>query len=166
MDDSMRSHDHVVPSEAEAIADAELAHAPGNLPRSPGTPWRDHLSTIVAVSLGGLIGANARYLVGIWVGDHWGNAFPWGTLLINVTGSFVLGCFLTLVTERLEGSATTRLFVATGFLGAYTTFSTFAYETASYVRAGELLRALAYVGASLVCGLAAVVAGITAARIR
>jgi CrcB protein len=98
------------------------------------------------------------------VTDHWGSTFPWGTLLINVTGSFILGFYLTVVTERVEGRATTRLFIATGFLGAYTTFSTFAYETADYVRAGEPLRALAYVGASLVCGFVAVVVGIAAAR--
>ena len=133
---------------------------------APVASWRDRLATVGAVSAGGMLGANARYLVGVWTTDRWGSAFPWGTLLVNVTGSFVLGFYLTLVTERFAGRATTRLFVATGFLGAYTTFSTFAYETARFVRGDESLRALTYVGASLVCGLLAVVAGIVAAHAR
>jgi CrcB protein len=152
------------PSEDVAIAEAAFADAPAGIVAAPVASWRDRLTTVGAVSAGGMLGATARYLVEVWSTDRWGSAFPWGTLLINVTGSFVLGFYLTLVTERFIGRATTRIFVATGFLGAYTTFSTFAYETARFLQGDESLRALTYVGASLVCGLAAVVAGIVAAH--
>jgi CrcB protein len=148
---------------AEAVAEAELGRAPGDRPR-PFRPWHPRLTTPTAIGLGGVLGANARYQVGIWAADRWGTVFPWGTLIINVTGSLVLGFFLTLVTERFSGRPTTRLFVATGFLGAYTTFSTFGYETVRLLQDGDLLRALANVVASLTLGIAAVFLGIAAAR--
>lgn len=149
----------------EAVAEAELAHAPEDAPRSPSRPeWRARLTTIAAVSAGGFFGANARYLVGLWAADRWGAAFPWGTLLINVSGSFVLGFYLTLVTERFIGRSATRLFVATGFLGAYTTFSAFSYEAVQLVAAGAVLPALAYVLGSLLLGIAAAVVGILSAH--
>ncbi len=149
---------------ADAIEDFELAHAPHDQMEPPRTAWRDHLAVGGAVSAGGLLGANARYIVGTWATDRWGSAFPWGTLLVNVSGSFVLGFYLTLVTERLTGRATGRLFVATGFLGAYTTFSTFSYETVQQIQQGEMLRASAYVAASMAAGLLAVVIGIVVAH--
>src|SRR4051794_33898584 len=68
-------------SEAEAIAEAEFAHAPEDRPDPIITPWREHLSTVGAISAGGLLGANARYLIGLWATDRWGSAFPWATLL-------------------------------------------------------------------------------------
>jgi CrcB protein len=129
--------------------------APGLLQR-----W----ATPLAVSVGGLLGANARYLIGLWAAARWGTLFPWGTLLINVSGSFVLGFYLTLVTERFTGRPTTRLFLATGFLGAYTTFSTFSFETLQLIERGEVSAALAYIAASLTAGLLAVIAGIAAAH--
>jgi CrcB protein len=146
------------------IAETELAEAPSDQLASPTIAWRAHLATTSAISAGGLLGANARYLIGLWAVDRWGAIFPWGTLLINVSGSFVLGFYLTLVTERFTGKSTTRLFVATGFLGAYTTFSTFSYETVQLVQGGDTLPALAYVAASLVAGLIAVLAGAAAAH--
>lgn len=147
-----------------AVAEAELGQAPAGRP-SPRYPlWRERLTRVAAVGTGGFLGANARYLVGLWVAQRWGDVFPWGTLLINITGSFVLGFYLTLVTERVSGSASTRLFVATGFLGAYTTFSTFSYEAVRLVQHGQPISALAYVSASLIVGLAAAVAGLTAAH--
>jgi CrcB protein len=148
----------------DAIAEAELAEAPDDraAPASPG--WRSRLATTTAVGLGGVLGANARYWVGVWVAERWGTAFPWGTLAINVSGSFVLGFYLTLVTERFAGRSTTRLFVATGFLGAYTTFSTFSYETVRLIQQGAVVPALAYVAASLIAGLVAGVAGVATAH--
>jgi fluoride exporter len=147
----------------DAIPEAELAHAPEDVPEPAAARWRALLTPYAAISAGGLLGANARYLAGQWAA-RWPGPFPWGTLLINVTGSLVLGFFLTLVTERFIGRAVTRLFVATGFLGAYTTFSTFGVETITLAQHHLYGDAIAYVATSLVLGLAAVVAGAAAAR--
>lgn len=147
----------------DAIPEAELAHAPEDVPERAAAHWRARLAPYAAISAGGLLGANTRYLAGQWAA-RWPGPLPWGTLLINVTGSLALGFFLTLVTERFIGRAVTRLFVATGFLGAYTTFSTFGVETITLAQHHRYGAALAYVAASLVLGLAAVVAGAAAAR--
>jgi CrcB protein len=147
-----------------AVAEAELGQAPAGRP-SPRYPlWRERLTPVAAVGAGGFLGANARYLAGLWVTHHWESAFPLGTLLINVTGSFVLGFYLTGPAKPTRGRSTSRLFVATGFLGAYTTFSTFSYEAVRLVQHGQPISALAYVSASLIVGLAAAVAGLTAAH--
>ena len=79
------------------------------------------------IGLGGFIGVNARYLLQQWAANQWGTGFPYGTLLANMGGSFVIAFFLTLSTGRLSISPEVRLFVAVGFLGGFTTFSSFAY---------------------------------------
>jgi CrcB protein len=84
----------------------------------------------LAIAAGGVLGANARYLVGLYVAERLGTAFPYGTLLINVTGSLVIGVFVTLVSERVTVDPLWRRFFTTGFLGAYTTFSTYTWEGA------------------------------------
>ncbi|MDP9370476.1 MAG: fluoride efflux transporter CrcB [Chloroflexota bacterium] len=149
---------------SDVIEEAELARPPRDQPRPQGIAWRDHLTTMIALSAGGLLGASARYVVGTWATDRWGSDFPWATLLVNVLGSLVLGFYLTLVTERGGARAATRLFVATGFLGAYTAFSTFSYEVVQQIQSGEPLRASVYVVVTLVAGLLAVVIGIVAAQ--
>jgi|DewCreStandDraft_5_1066085.scaffolds.fasta_scaffold01517_2 CrcB protein len=126
--------------------------------------FRANLAPHLAVSLGALLGAPARYLVSGWAVQRWGGAFPFGTLLINVTGSLLLGFYLTLVTERFSGRPSTRLFVTTGFLGAYTTFSTFSLETVHLVARGDFIGACTYTLGSVTLTLAAVVAGMLAAR--
>ena len=135
-----------------------------SIPTPTRSAWRERLAPFVAISAGGFLGANARFLVGLWVVERWGAAFPWGTLLINLSGSFVLGFYLTLVTERFADRPTTRLFVATGFLGAYTTFSTFSYEVVQLLTQGSAMQALGYVAGSLVLGLAAAACGMLAAQ--
>lgn len=150
---------------AVAIEEAELAIAPADRAGAPRSRWHDTLATIVAIGGGAVLGANARYLVGVAVEQRWGSAFPWSTLLINVAGSFVLGFYLTWVTERFVGRPTTRLFVATGFIGSFTTLSTFSYETVQLLQRGELLHAVAYAGATLLAGLLAVAVGIGLARV-
>lgn len=127
-------------------------------------PWLARLGPVAGVSLGGAIGANARHLVGVWAREWWGAAFPWGTLLINVLGSLILGFYLTLAVERFPQRPFVRLLIATGFCGAFTTFSAFSYETVSLIPRGEVLAAAAYVGVSLIAGLLAVVVGARAAR--
>ncbi len=110
--------------------------------------------TYLAISIGAVLGANFRYLLGGWISDRWGTSFPAGTFVINVTGSFVIGIVLTLVTERLAAPTWVRPAIAIGFLGSYTTFSTFSYETLALARDGAWVMAglnvLLSVGASLV----------------
>jgi len=118
----------------------------------------------LAVGAGGFLGAVARYLVSLGVARVWPRPFPLGTLLINVTGSFVLGWFTTWVAARAELDPAWRLLVATGFVGAYTTFSTFEYETRRLSEAGLHGLALLNVTASVLAGYAAVSLGVRLAR--
>jgi fluoride exporter len=120
--------------------------------------------TVLVISLGGVLGANTRYFVSLYVAERLGTAFPYGTFLINVTGSLVIGFFLTLITERLSVDPLWRLFFATGFLGAYTTFSSYTFEAAQLVRDGAYGLALLYLFGSVVAGMLGVFAGILAAE--
>ena len=117
------------------------------------------------VGLGGFLGAIARYALGGWAAEKWGAGFPYGTLLINVSGSFVLGLFLTVGASRLGIDPRWRLFFAVGFLGAYTTFSTFTYETVQLLLANNWRPALAYVGVSNVLGVGAALLGVGLGRV-
>ncbi|HZO30780.1 MAG TPA: fluoride efflux transporter CrcB [Chloroflexota bacterium] len=118
----------------------------------------------LAVSLGGILGANARYLVGVYVAERLGMAFPYGTFLINVSGSLAIGFFLTLAAERFSIDPVWRLFFATGFLGAYTTFSSYTFEAAQLIRDGAYGLALLYLFGSVLAGMIGVFAGIVAAE--
>lgn len=120
---------------------------------------------MLLVSAGGLLGANARYLLGVWIAQKTAEktTFPWGTVLINLTGSFALGLFMTLAL-RHQWSDGWRLFFAVGFLGAYTTFSTFEYESIRLLMSGDIARAFGNLIGSVVVGLFAVWLGIVAAR--
>jgi fluoride exporter len=122
------------------------------------------LLPLLAVSLGGILGANARYLVTLYVTERLGTAFPYGTLIINVTGSLVIGFFLTLATERLSLDPLWRLFFATGFLGAYTTFSSYTFEAAQLIRDGSYGLALVYLFGSVLAGMVGVFLGIIVAE--
>ena len=124
----------------------------------PGT-----YGAVMLVGVGGAAGANARYLLGREVSEKWPTTFPWGTLIVNVSGCLVLGVLLGwLVTRRDRPAA--RLFLATGFLGAYTTFSTFAYESVRLIEDGRQMVATGYVIVSLVLCLGAAAVGIELAR--
>lgn len=116
------------------------------------------MQTVLWISLGAVLGANVRYWFGIWAGQRWGTQFPYATLFINITGSLILGFFITLVTERFLIDPRWRLFFAVGFLGSYTTFSTYTYESISLLLVGNwswgLLNLL---GSSILGGLAAVI---------
>ncbi len=120
--------------------------------------------SLVFIGLGGFAGAIARYLVDGAVADRTGGGFPWGTLVINVSGSFLLGLLFALSTERAVLPAEIRGPLMIGFLGAYTTFSTFMLESWRLVESGAWGPALANLGGSLVLGLVAVVAGMTLGR--
>ena len=117
------------------------------------------------IGLGGFLGANSRYLLQQWAAHRWGAAFPYGTLLANITGSFFIAFFLTLATGRLSISPQTRLFVAVGFLGGFTTFSSYAFETLSLVgQSGWGAAALNFVGNNLL-GLSGVFLGVFLAQL-
>lgn len=122
------------------------------------------LTKYLAVAAGGALGAVLRYYLGGTMLGRTAAPFPTATFVINVTGSFILGLFLTLATERFNVSPHLRLAVAVGFVGAYTTFSTFEYETAKLIEDGDVTRALLNVVLSFVVGLLAVWLGIFAAR--
>jgi CrcB protein len=116
------------------------------------------------VGCGGFAGAVARYVVSLAVATFWTGEFPLATFLINVSGSFVLGAFSTMAAQRLSIAPEWRLFVATGFVGAYTTFSTFEYETQRLTEAGTAAWAVLNVVSSVVVGFAAVWLGVRVAR--
>jgi fluoride exporter len=117
------------------------------------------------VGVGGFVGANARFLVGRWVGAIVETRFPLGTFVINISGSFLLGMIGTLVAQKIfPSSDEVRLALGVGFLGAYTTFSTFEFETHALFDDGSWLTATTNMFASLFIGLIAVRAGIVAAR--
>src|ERR1041385_3764124 len=124
----------------------------------------DTLTKYLAVAVGGALGAVLRYYLGGTVLARAAAPFPTATFVINVSGSFVIGLFLTLATERIHISPHVRLAVAVGFVGAYTTFSTFEYETAKLIEDGDVTRALLNVLLSFVAGLLAVWLGIFIAR--
>jgi len=115
---------------------------------------------VLFVALGGAIGSATRYLVGGWFAARFGAAFPYGTFVINVTGSFFVGLFLAYAQERVSLSPYWRLFFAVGFVGGYTTFSTFEYEAIRLLQDGEMLLAAVYLIGSVVTGGVAASAGI------
>jgi CrcB protein len=125
---------------------------------------RAHLEILLAIALGGAAGTPARYAIGRIIPTHPGD-MPWATFLINVTGSFVLGILLTLIIERWPPTRYVRPFAAIGFLGAYTTFSTYMVETDLLIKNGDVGIAIAYVTGTLLIGLVAVYLGIVSVRI-
>jgi len=128
------------------------------------TDRMETLTKYLAVALGSALGGMLRYYLGGSVLSRISGAFPLATFVINITGSFIIGFFLTIVAERLSLSQHLRLAVAVGFVGAYTTFSTFEYETARLVEERHLVLALLNVLLSVIVGFIAVWGGIIAAR--
>jgi CrcB protein len=123
----------------------------------------ENLGKYSVIAVGGALGAMARYWVGGVVASRLGSAFPYGTLVINATGSLVLGFFMAMAGERIL-SSNWRLFAAIGFAGAYTTFSTFEFETYMLIEEGSWLRAAANVVLSVGICFAALVGGIVLGR--
>ncbi|TFF27425.1 fluoride efflux transporter CrcB [Jiella endophytica] len=119
---------------------------------------------VLLVALGGGIGAALRHLSGIAAMRLLGAGFPYGTMFVNVVGSFVMGAFIELLARRFGASAELRLFVATGVLGGFTTFSSFSLDTAFLYERGDLALAAVYVIGSVVIGIAALFAGLGVVR--
>ena len=120
--------------------------------------------TYAWIVAGAVVGAPLRYFLQGRVQDGLGSGFPWGTLVVNVSGCLVIGMVLSLAEERGALSRETRLTLVTGFLGSYTTFSTFGWETYALAEDGDLFRAAANILLSVLVGLAAVWVGAALAR--
>ena len=119
---------------------------------------------VIAIAIGGALGAVARYSAGHWVGEWLGHDFPWGILLINVSGSLAIGMLFVLLVEQAYLSALIRSALMVGFLGAFTTFSTFSLQTLALLETGRYLEALGYVLGSVVLSLCAVALGVFICR--
>lgn len=119
---------------------------------------------LILVAFGGAAGALVRYWVGIIFYAMLGPRLPWGTFIVNITGSFIVGFVMTNLGSQLSPSPNWRLLIVTGFLGAYTTFSALEYETLSLIENHRGTTALFYVVLSLALGLAAVWLGCVVAQ--
>lgn len=117
------------------------------------------------IGAGAVFGANLRYWLTHFAADHMGIHFPYGTLLINVTGSFALGLLLALITAHFVPDPAVRLLIGTGFLGSFTTFSAFSYETVALFERGHFAATLLYIGASVLGSILAAYLGLSIARL-
>jgi fluoride exporter len=120
--------------------------------------------TYLWVALGGAVGAATRFAIAQWTGARWGWTFPWGTFAVNVTGSLAIGLVMTLLVARGADPAY-RLLLVTGFLGGYTTFSSFSFEALSLLEARRWDAAALYVSGSVVLGLLATALGLGLGRL-
>jgi fluoride exporter len=121
------------------------------------TFW-DKTNSYISVALGSIVGAVARFLVSVLFVSQFGDGFPWGTLFVNVTGSFAIGFYAALTGPdgRLFVSARQRLFVMVGICGGYTTFSAFSLETLRLVQSGKVQTAFVYLVVSAITWIASV----------
>jgi len=148
-----------------AVAEASHARVLGIVRERSAPMSRRSVARHVAVSIGGAGGALARWSVGLALAKA-STSFPWGTLVVNLTGAFGLGFAIVLMTERLRPSRYLRPLIGVGFFGAYTTFSTMAVEGVRLIDAGRSQVALAYWVVTLVVGQAAGVYGMWLGRVR
>ena len=119
---------------------------------------------LVLIALGGAAGATTRHLVDTWISERAGGAFPWGTLVINLSGSLVLGLLFALAIERGVFPASVRGPVLVGFIGAYTTFSTLMLESWRLIEGGAVVLGLANLVGSSVIGMIALIGGLMIGR--
>ena len=135
------------------------------LTRDRGAQRSNRVWTMFIIALGAAVGANMRYAISVWAARRWGVAFPYGTLLINVAGSFAIGVVMVLLTTRFTSGDSWRLLLVTGLLGGFTTFSAFSYETYMLVLNGSWLAAGLNIFASVGLGLIGVFLGVVLARL-
>ncbi|CAG0992411.1 MAG: fluoride efflux transporter CrcB [Anaerolinea sp.] len=127
---------------------------------------RRQVETFVLIGVGGFIGANVRYWVSIWAAARFGTSFPWGTLIINVSGGALLGLFNGWAGNHLSLDPRIRLLIAVGFFGAYTTFSTYANETVTLLRAADWVGVwLNLLGSNVLCILGALIGIVIGSRL-
>ena len=120
---------------------------------------------VLIVSLGAIVGANSRYLLSRYAAKLMGPVFPYGTLTINLSGSFIVGFFIVWTSERVFIDPRWRLLVVVGFCGSFTTFSSYAYESMAYFEQGQWLLMWSNILSNNVLCLLAVLAGIALARV-
>jgi CrcB protein len=123
------------------------------------------LQKYLFIALGGALGSMARYWVGSTIGNRMGFRFPYGTLIVNITACLIIGFSLTYMSKRADLNPAWRFLIPIGFIGAYSTFSTYEWETLSELRAGAFFLAALYAGGSLILGLAATWAGAALAEV-
>lgn len=119
---------------------------------------------LIWIGLASFFGGISRYLVGGWVDRFSQGPFPWGTFAVNASGSFLLGFIFTALTERFSTDPDLRVALTVGFIGAYTTFSTFAFETLKLGQDGAILLSILNAIGSIAVGLVCVLVGVVAAR--
>lgn len=124
------------------------------------TAW----ARIAVLALGGALGVNARYWQSVWMARWTGPEFPWATFAINVAGSFLIGAASAALAHRLGGHEPARLAIVVGFLGGYTTFSSYTLEFWGLVERDRFLLAAFYLGGSVFCGVVACAAGLSLGR--
>lgn len=123
------------------------------------------LNDVLIIAIGAIFGANSRWLISRWAAKFISPVFPYGTLFINVTGSFIVGFFMIWSTQRVLLDPRWRLLIVVGFCGAFTTFSSFAFETMAYFEQGQwMMMAVNFVSNNLLC-LVAALAGMALARV-
>lgn len=130
-------------------------------PEGSGMQFGDIALVVVGAGLGG----GVRYVLGTWLTGKWGAAFPWHTFLINITGSFLLGVVMALSVERGLLSSPWRLFLGTGILGGYTTFSTLSYESVALMGQGLWMSGALNMFGSGLAGLIAALLGLVVGRL-
>jgi CrcB protein len=118
------------------------------------------LTAILAAAIGGALGSVTRYLVGFYFGKAFGVEFPWGTLFINITGSFLIGAFAESFALRWNVDLATRVFLITGICGGYTTFSAFSLEVVTLISRGAVAAATTYIASSVVLSIGALYAAL------
>jgi CrcB protein len=118
------------------------------------------IGSLLLIGLGGVLGANTRYLISNWAAERYGTTFPFGTFLINVSGSVLLGLVVGVLGNRSGDGQAAQLLLVTGFLGAYTTFSTFTFESLALLRLGRVRGALINALGSTALGVGGAAAGL------
>jgi CrcB protein len=117
------------------------------------------LQRYLLIAIGGALGSLARFWVGSTIGGRMGIKFPYGTMVVNLTACLIIGFTLTYLGRRADLNPAWRFLIPVGFIGAYSTFSTYEWETLSSLRSGAFMLAALYAGGSLILGLIAVWAG-------
>lgn len=119
---------------------------------------------VVEVVIGAGIGGGLRYLLGGWMAERWGTSFPWHTLVINISGAFLLGVLMAMSVERGILTPSMRLFLGVGILGGFTTFSTLSYESIALLEQGFFVQGTANMFGSALLGMVAAVVGLFVGR--
>lgn len=122
------------------------------------------MERFLLISVGAIVGANLRYWVGDWVAQRLGASFPYGTLVVNLTGTLILGIFITLATERFLWDPRWRVLIAIGFCGSYTTFSSYMFESVNLISSGQYSSGLLNLFGSVILGVLVMFIGIWMGR--